>query len=446
MMQKIFSGFVLLLFGCSSHLAAQVENVVVETYYISDSNDATDTLGGGVPDRSTTYRIYVDLAPGSKLTEIYGDANHALKISSTEVFFNNAQYGETFAKEILKNKYGKNTVALDSWLTIGQTTRTAAKTYFGVLKPEDDDGSFVGGANNDGGSAAVNGGLLINNDPDAGIPLTTADGMDTLSDTPINWADHGIVDTVSYVDSTIFGSAKPCSSFVSNDAGLQCSGTMGVNRDSNLVLVAQLTTRGELSFELNVVVTDSAGNAMKYVASDSLLQQDEVFTRVLKYPFAQVCGCPDPNYLEYIDDRDCDAQDSCRTLIVFGCMDTMACNYDPNANFNVQALCCYPGFCDDRDLSIVCPSLSYERHQSLAFNLFPNPAHDEITFQSPAHPGSAVTYSIMNSMSEIILEKTPSNAFYPVNMQLNISALKAGIYIFRVEADGQTEYVKFIKY
>ena len=54
-------------------------------------------------------------------------------------FFNNKQYGETFAKDILKTKYGKNTVALDTWLTLGQTTRTQAKTYFGVLKSEDDD-------------------------------------------------------------------------------------------------------------------------------------------------------------------------------------------------------------------------------------------------------------------------------------------------------------------
>ncbi|MBK8340925.1 MAG: hypothetical protein IPK99_13415 [Flavobacteriales bacterium] len=30
-----------------------IENVVVETYYISDANDATDTIGGGLAGRLT---------------------------------------------------------------------------------------------------------------------------------------------------------------------------------------------------------------------------------------------------------------------------------------------------------------------------------------------------------------------------------------------------------
>ena len=55
---------------------AQLQKVIVEKYYISDANDATDTLGGGINIGSTTYRIYVDLAPGSLLKKIYGDANH----------------------------------------------------------------------------------------------------------------------------------------------------------------------------------------------------------------------------------------------------------------------------------------------------------------------------------------------------------------------------------
>lgn len=46
---------------------AQLQKVIVEKYYISDANDATDTLGGGLSAGSTTYRIYVDLVPGSIL-------------------------------------------------------------------------------------------------------------------------------------------------------------------------------------------------------------------------------------------------------------------------------------------------------------------------------------------------------------------------------------------
>ena len=46
---------------------AQLQKVIVEKYYISDANDASDTLGGGINTGTTTYRIFVDLAPGSIL-------------------------------------------------------------------------------------------------------------------------------------------------------------------------------------------------------------------------------------------------------------------------------------------------------------------------------------------------------------------------------------------
>lgn len=65
---------------------AQLQKVIVEKYYISDANDATDTLGGGLSAGSTTYRIYVDLAPGSILKKIYGDGYHPFSIQSTAPF------------------------------------------------------------------------------------------------------------------------------------------------------------------------------------------------------------------------------------------------------------------------------------------------------------------------------------------------------------------------
>ena len=100
----------------------------MEKYYISDSIDETDTTGSVLPAGSKTYRIYIDLMPGSKIKKIYGDVNHALKISSTATFFNNSVDGQSFAKDFSKNRYLENTVALDTWLTLGQTTKVAAKT------------------------------------------------------------------------------------------------------------------------------------------------------------------------------------------------------------------------------------------------------------------------------------------------------------------------------
>ena len=50
-------------------LYAQIKNVIVETYYISDANDASDTTGGKLEAGSIAYRVYIDLAKGNKLTK-----------------------------------------------------------------------------------------------------------------------------------------------------------------------------------------------------------------------------------------------------------------------------------------------------------------------------------------------------------------------------------------
>src|SRR5258706_9732068 len=87
-------------------LRAQVTSVTVATYYISDGNDSTDTDGSaGIPDLnlkavSKAYRVYINLVPGSRLRAIYGDTLHALKIKSTENFFNNMDRGMRSGKNI----------------------------------------------------------------------------------------------------------------------------------------------------------------------------------------------------------------------------------------------------------------------------------------------------------------------------------------------------------
>ncbi len=420
---------------------SQVENVIVETYYISDSLDATDTTGGRLEIGSITYRVYVDLAPGTKLRKIYGDQNHPLKISSSDFIFNNTADGLSFAKDFSKTRLRENTVALDSWLTLGQTTRIATKTYFGVLKRADVSGSFIGGINSDGGSEGISGGLLTNNNPDAGIPLTMSDGMDTMTTIPTSWADYGFVNDVSGVDSTIFGSKKQGTEFVSYDAALQNSGVSGVNPDSNQVLIAQITTKGDISFEFNIEVEVPAFPnpvIVKYVSvfADGETNSDTVkLSPFLKYPAS--CGCVDASFLEYNASFTCNNVDSCKTKIVFGCTDTLACNYDPNSNFNLPGLCCYPGNCSDRDISMVCPELSIGRSSSQFVNLHPNPVNNELIFQFTAEKEKEYKYSVYNSIGELVLENSLGVVSGYYVGQINLGDLVSGIYFFILN-DGAT--------
>ncbi|MBL7922776.1 MAG: hypothetical protein JNL88_01115, partial [Bacteroidia bacterium] len=139
--RSLLMAIVLILSGFSS-LQAQVKGVQVETYYVADANDCTDTTGGRrLGPGAKTYRIYVELEPGSRIRKLFGDSLHPLMITSDSVFYNNSDRpSNEFGYEIQASWFEDNpTLALDSWLTLGM----AAKTHKGVLKSKDTDGDLI---------------------------------------------------------------------------------------------------------------------------------------------------------------------------------------------------------------------------------------------------------------------------------------------------------------
>jgi hypothetical protein len=89
----------------------------------------------------------------------------------------------------------------------------------------------------------------------------------------------GIVNPIDETDSTIFGSIVSGNEFESRNASVFNSGTKGVDTTLNHVLLAQLTTTGELYFELNLEIEVESPNGnqiIKYVARDSSLALDEL--------------------------------------------------------------------------------------------------------------------------------------------------------------------------
>lgn len=425
------------------YATAQLEKVIIEKYYVSDANDATDVDGGVVPVGSTTYRIYLDLKPGTVLKRIYGDANHPFSISSSEVFFNNILDGQTFGKDFIKGRYLENTVALDTWLTLGQTAKQGTKYFYGILKDQDTDGSFVGGVNNDGGSALISTGLMINEDPTCGIPLTVADGMDTLNSAPNNWFNSGVLDFLSGSDSTIFGSLVPQNSFESEIFELSCSGVQGTVADSNQVIIAQLTTLGELAFNINITVEELVNGVptvVNYVSQDTLLGANEKYNPFLSYPYS--CGCNNPNYLEYNSSFVCLEEGSCVTPIVFGCMDSLACNYDPAVNISVEALCCYPGSCAGRNIEEVCPSLM---GNDFDVNVYPNPTENNLTLSIISGLEGIWNYEIYSSYGSNMKSGSISTPDLNIVVPLETSELVPGIYQIKVSNGVMSKHQLFIK-
>ncbi len=437
-MKQFLAVFFLLFFP--PFIRAQLENIIVEKYYVADANDAANPTGN-LPPGSVTYRIYVDMAPGYKLKQLYADEFHTFKIESTDTFYNHIN-GKSFGIDVNKNTLNKNTTALDSWLTLGQAAKVTVapqKYYHGILKGQDIDGSFIGGTNNQQG-------LLVNADPSASPALTVKDGNgrdSVIYNMPVSYFSNGILTGTD--DSTIFGSLKTGTEFIRDTFELTCvTGVKGIIPDSNQVLIAQLTTKGQLKFELNLVLIDANNNPCYFVADSSktvLSPYNETTKGFLKYPPA--CGCTDPNYLEYSSIYPCTDNTACKTLVVLGCTDTMACNYNPLANYNVQALCCYPGYCSDRDLSVVCPGLSKNKQSAPGFNLFPNPAQNQITIQVQDVDNKEIKYEIRNAYGTISLAGNPGLVSGTINQQVDISNLETGLHLVRVFI-GNTAYNKIL--
>jgi len=439
---------IILFFGLffSSAVKAQIEKVIVETYYISDTLDATDTTDGRTLDAgSKTYRVYIDLKPGCKLVKMYGNAAHTLKISSTANFFNNIDRPtEYYGYLIKKNYFSSNpTLALDSWLTLGLATTVSN----GVLKPQDPDGSTIGGTHNSGGSSGIAGGILRNNDPAAGIPLTTADGLSTNTFTySSQFLDYGFKDATN-IDTTAFGSVNTGSQFISNIAYLQQnSGISGAVPDSNQVLVAQLTTKGDISFLLNVTILDSSGHTIDYVAQNNGTPTgDTLLSPFLSYP--PTCGCTDTKYLEYSPTYACSDPNACQTLKIFGCTDPLACNYDASANVLLPNFCCYPGYCNDRDIALVCPNLHARPiNTDMPSEIYPNPVQDYLSLQLFASTDNRlVNYVIYDAFGKIVREKDMGMIAGNSIIEADVADLPAGLYLFRVSVAGISSVKKFIK-
>lgn len=423
-MKKLFS--ILFCLSVCVNSYSQLEGLFVERYYVSDSLDATDTIGGHLLQGEVTYRLFLDLAPGSRLISVFGDSEHPFSIASTRRFFNN-NGGDSFGYEIPKVEYESNTVALDSYITLGQNGSQGLRKFYGIPKSQDTDGSFIGGLNNDGGSEMIDGGLLTNEDPSAGIPLIEADGMDTLNLTISSWFSFGIVDFASGADSSIFSPEAVDSSFLSDEFILQCEGVYGVNPDSNQVLIAQLTTPGELSLRLNAKIINAIGDTITYVGTNVVNQPNTFFAPYLVYP--QVCGCIDPYYIEFSPDFACSLDGACQTPVIYGCIDTLACNYDEAANFHVENLCCYPGFCQERDIEEVCPQLKGE---TFDFKVFPNPVIEQTFVQVISGVSSDITIQVLDYNGVVVFMESVSQAPLNYSTQINFSDKPSGIYLVRV--------------
>ncbi len=222
-----------------------VEGVLLETYAVT-----TGVTKDGAP--LTTYRIYIDLAPDHRLQMVYGDEHHKLHIESSSWFFNDTVNGAVFGDHIEVGHLNELPCALDSWVTIGN----ASVQHQGVPRDLDKDASILECPPY--ALRSTTGGVSKEREL---VPLCAIDGM--RSDT----SSRQIVD-FNFI-SGFLGKFHGGLLETNNGAWAALGGRKGVTEE-NLVLIAQISTSGTLSYQLNVQVAGPDGIPVKVVASDAL--------------------------------------------------------------------------------------------------------------------------------------------------------------------------------
>ena len=364
-----------------------LEGIIVETYYVSDSLDFSDTDGGVLDYCSITYRVFADLKPGYRMQAVYGNERNPLRIQVEGSLFNNEDRGEQTGDAIGANFVDNNTVALDSWVTVGAAT----DGHWGIPKNLDTDGSIVGGANNDGGSEAVAEGLLANAAEYVGIPLTEADGL-LAGDVPS-------VTTIG-IDLGLFGDENTEGVFeTTSGAWSVLEGAVGPT-DDNIVLLGQFTTSGTLSVRMNIQIGIPAELQCPHPDCHNVIQ----YVAEL-HPDDAVPGVANDNKFEA------------------------------------------PGLLFTRE-PIECTVVSVEENATAeaGLELFPNPVADQLNLRLNGFGPGAIQLDVLNAMGQtVVTTVTVSNGQRTVT-GIAVDALASGVYFVRA-TQGELQTVKtFLKH
>lgn len=435
-----------------------LEGVIVERYYVADSNDAADEDGSAqLVEGAVTYRIFLDMKAGYTLQYISGEVGHPLTFNTTTTFFNNEDRGETWGDAINDIHLNKNTVAIDSWLCMG----AASDAHWGILKEDDPDGSVVGGPdNNDGGSNSEPLGLLSNTD-NYPIPLTEADGLLLTTEPPPAL--------------TFLGDPFPeCfnttgSSYSSENAGMGVLDTLICPTPGNKILVGQFTTDGIFSFCLNVWLH----------IPDSLVCQDcpdhlEFFPQVFasdtgetagalgdhRFGFADLCWSSDQQEVDCLgvpggsaqpgtscDDGNADTQndvfDNSCVCVGEDCLGVLGGNALPGQP------------CDDNNAGTVndtwgpgcicAGTVGIEEHPLAVVKIYPNPARDNVMVEITGAQGERITVDVLDALGNLTVRHELGLLSGDRRERFDLSGMSAGAYVLEITIGDSVQHSRLTK-
>ena len=263
---------------CAQLNAQGLQGIIVEDYYTISAADATYINGGLISTPITAgtkaYRVYVDMAPGYKLNTINGSplpqgggpSPNPLDFTTTTSFWNDDNFGTEVPPQTARLD---ERAAFDSYITIGVTGRSGGAVgcgtniqQVGTLKTADMNGNLT--------LCAVYSGFPNAGTPEGNLPPTAT--VPALTYNLGNLIDFTALQTGGS-SLVVIGDAWAT---LPNGTGVDPTGT-------NRVLIAQLTTDGQLSFHINVQLQQPTGGALEtYVWSQA--GAGETVSSLLTYP------------------------------------------------------------------------------------------------------------------------------------------------------------------
>ena len=418
-----------------------LEKIIVEKYYVSNAADAAGSEGV-LPVGSVTYRVYADMLPGYCFRSLYGNEIHALKINTTTKFFNNEDRGAITPNGIASTQLKNNTVALDSWLSVG----ASATGQFGVLKSDDNGVDNLVLANT----------LLKNNVADMGIPLTSQDGNMAGSPMAVTLAyttGVGVVDPFEIFNAT---SQAGNSIDLNNHAISALGGAVGPTND-NRILLGQFTTDGVFTFELNLQIGKIDEDLNQYyVAKNPTGNEISISSLILAPNSAPTISITAPSTASVgesvtIEATASDVDGTISQVEFF--VDNVSIGVDASAPYTVNwtALLgshAIKAIAKDNLGSMTSSSISTIQVQTVGLNEFtasnfsvnvsPNPAKDLISINIKNVQNNENTkVSFFDFKGSFISETNLPVNSNDFNYKLDVSNLKSGIYFMNVSSGNE---------
>jgi len=252
---KLLLAFCLCFCASLSKAQTGLDGIVVEKYYVATAAD--NALDPSLPIGAVTYRVYVDLAAGAQLVNVFGGPGvNPLKIYSSQNFYNESTNGAGTSNAVSNGLLTSGATIVDSWFSFGG----GGGTKRAIQKSED----------TDGGTAT----LLTNSGGLMGSPLTSHDGRITAAPNAIvastvgadiEGGDPAYAAFANTVNSNSFNTLALGAGFSLYGSGPTNANGTGAN---NLVLIGQFTTAGTFGYELNLQVKNALNVVEAYYANN----------------------------------------------------------------------------------------------------------------------------------------------------------------------------------